>query len=77
MTEKYPNGEVVDGIYYGTDDEGNKFFTAEGSEAHLNAQKKEADPNASQTETVSEDDKTPDTAAKPGRKKADSDPNSE
>lgn len=80
MSTETPNTttdeDVKDGIYYGVDDEGNPFFTAEGSESHRAAQRKKEATDASQAETVSEENKNADTAAKPGRKKTDSVENS-
>lgn len=74
MTAQDPN--VKGGIYYGVDDDGNEFFTAEGSESHRAAQRKKEATDASRAEAVSEENKNAGTAAKPERKKTDSESNS-
>lgn len=60
---------VKDGIHYGVDEDGNEFFTAAGSESHRAAKRKKEATDAGGTETVSEENKATDTAAKPERKK--------
>ena len=83
MSTETPNTTTTDdegvkeGIYYGVDEDGNEFFTAAGSESHRAAQRRKEATDAGETETVSEENKTTDTTAKPERKKTDSEPNSQ
>lgn len=58
---------IVEGVFYGIDDDGNQFFTAEGSPYHLAAI---GGDDASQTQALPEVDQAEDPERLPRRARA-------